>query len=189
MTHSHLIPESIGGFLWGWTQCAKCNSELGSDVEGAIKRDDSIRQAIEVALANELPVLAARFREGQPYAKRTEQGVVRAKVKGGSFKVASGRGEDESLIQSTERARSSIETMLRRQGQSPQEIEKLLSTFDDASEGALTPLTETLAIRHGSVEGFDLPFDGKPLSDAFPATIAFHYLALKFGRARSITTR
>jgi hypothetical protein len=182
MTRAHLIPETIGGFLWARTQCATCNSELGADVEGAVKRDDGIRLAIE-ALAERLPDLARSFREGQRYAKRTEQGIVRAKIKDGLVEVTPSENEDGSLFQSPERARQSIGTILRREGRKPEEVEQLLAVFDEAPPGSGTPLTGSLSIRHGSVEGFDLPFDGEPVSDAFPASIGFHFLALAFGRA------
>lgn len=182
VARSHLIPESVGGFLWAWTQCEKCNNDLGSEVEAGIKKDDAIRYAIEVALAGDLPEIGRTFAEGQTYVKRTGHGLVRAKFEEGGFRIGTTKGDDGSLIQSTKQARRSIETMLRREKVPESKIARVLGQFDAAPLGAVTPVTETLAVRHGSVEGFDLPFDGWPVSDAFPSAIAFHLLALRFGR-------
>lgn len=41
-SRAHLIPDSIGGFAWAWTKCKDCNEAMGSSVEYAVVRDDSI---------------------------------------------------------------------------------------------------------------------------------------------------
>jgi len=183
MSRSHVIPESVGGFLWARTQCEKCNNDLGSKVDAGAKADHKIRYAIEVALAAELPDIARKFATGQTYLKRTPHGLVRAKLENGTFRIGTTKGDEGSLTQSKADARKSTAKMLRRHGVDDDEIERLLEQFDSAPEGVLTPLTDKLAVQHGAVEAFDLSFDGKPVSDAFPSVIAFHLLALRFGRA------
>jgi hypothetical protein len=69
-----LVPESLGGFVWSWTHCAKCNNGLGTRVESGVKHDPTIRYAIEHALVDELPELAQVFAEGQPYFVQSGQG-------------------------------------------------------------------------------------------------------------------
>jgi HNH endonuclease len=33
MSRSHIVPQSLGGFVWARTHCASCNSLVGSAIE------------------------------------------------------------------------------------------------------------------------------------------------------------
>ena len=70
---------------------------------------------------------------------------------------------------------------MRRQGQSDAEVAAALTLFDRSEKGVpFTIAGETFV--HGEVpETFALPFDGQPVSDAFPSLIAFHFLVLALG--------
>jgi hypothetical protein len=161
-----------------------CNSFLGHEVEAAAKRDDSFRHAIEHELAGELPGLAHSFSEGQGYIARAEDGsLIRGARRDGEHRVAASTSEEGTLTQSREQARAGIKTSLRRDGVSPEDIAAAVERFDAAPEGVLTEILPGLGIKHGSVEGWDLPFDGGRVSEAFPAAIAFHFLAMRIGRA------
>lgn len=180
ITKSHLVPEFVGGFLWACTHCKDCNSFLGHEVESELKRDDSVRHAVEVALARDLPELCEGFAEGQSYVARAEDGsLIRATRREGDFQIKSETLEDGSLRQASDLARQSVGKMLERGGASEKEIGEALRRFDASEHGELVPLTESLAIKHGSVDSFDLPFDGRPVGDLFPAAVAFHLLALR----------
>lgn len=184
LTRGHLFPEMLGGFLWSRTHCKACNSFLGHEVEAAAKRDDSFRLAIERELALELPDLAESFSEGQGYISRAEDGsLIRGARRGGEHQVASSTSDEGTLTQSMEQARKGIETRLRRDGISEEDIAAALERFDAAPAGELTEIFPGLNIKHGSVESWDLPFDGGRVSEVFPAAIAVHFLALRIGRA------
>jgi hypothetical protein len=180
MSRSHLVPQSLGGFVWAWTHCTACNNLVGRAIEAAVKRDDSIRHALERELAGEIPEVARSFAEGQRYLGRSDAGNLSASFRGGSFELRTTRLED-SLVQDQARARQSIETMLERAGVSERERRAALNRFDNANSGELTQIADGIAIRHGSVETFVLPYDGEFVSDHFPLAIAFHLLAFFLG--------
>ena len=180
MSRSHLVPQSLGGFAWAWTHCAACNSLVGTAIEAAVKRDDSIRHALERELAGVIPEVARRFAEGQGYLAQTDTGNLKASFRGGDFELGTTK-LDDSLVQDRERARRSVVTMLDRQGIPQAEIERALERFDSAEPGEVTPIAGGLAIRHGAIETFVLPYDGEFISDHFPLAIGFHLLAFFLG--------
>lgn len=184
LSRAHLFPGVLGGFLWSRTHCRDDNSFLGHEVEAVAKRDDSFRHAIERELANDLPDLAEAFSEGQSYISRTEDGsLIKAKRRGGEHRIAPHTSEEGTLTQSRDEAREGIEKRLRRDDVADEDIAAALDRFDKAPEGALTEILPGLSVRHGSVEGWNLPFDGGRVSEVFPAAIAFHFLALRIGPA------
>lgn len=180
MSRSHLVPQSLGGFMWAWTHCAACNNRVGSEIESAVKRDDSIRHALERELAREIPEIAKSFAEGQHYLAQSDSGNLAASFRRGSFDLGTTR-LDESLVQDQARARQSVETMLERAGRSDEERLAALDRFDNAKHGELTQVAAGIAIRHGTIETFVLPYDGEFVSDHFPLAIAFHLLAFFLG--------
>jgi len=180
MSRSHLVPQSLGGFVWAWTHCADCNNRVGNEIEAAVKRDDSIRHALERELAREIPEIARSFAEGQRYMAPSETGNLNASFRDGAFALGTTRLED-SLVQDQARARESVETMLERAGLGEDERRAALERFDAAPHGELTQIADGMAVRHGSVETFVLPYDGEFVSDHFPLAIAFHLLAFFLG--------
>jgi hypothetical protein len=184
LSRAHLFPEMLGGFLWARTHCRDCNSFLGHEVEAAAKRDDSFRHAIERELAADLPDLAESFSEGQGYIARAEDGsLITGARRGGEHRIAASTSEEGTRTQSREEAREGIEKRLRRDGISEDDIAPALERFDAAPEGVLTEILPGLSVKHGSVEGWGLPFDGGQVSEVFPAAIAFHFLALRIRSA------
>jgi hypothetical protein len=180
MSRSHLVPQSLGGFVWAWTHCAACNNLVGSAIEAEVKRDDSIRHALETELAAVIPEIARAFAEGQDYLAPSDIGNLDAAVRDGDFQLGTTKLED-SLVQSRERARASVKTMLARAGLPGSQVEAALARLDAAKEGEMTQIADGIAVRHGSVETFVLPYDGEFVSDHFPLAIAFHLLAFFLG--------
>lgn len=180
MSRSHLIPRSLGGFAWAWTHCLECNNRVGSEIEAAVKRDDSIRHGLERELAGEIPEIARRFAEGQGYLAQSEAGNLNASFRDGSFELGTTTVAD-SLVQDQPRARQTVETMLERAGLSADDRRAGLERFDQAKHGELTQITDGIAVRHGSVETFVMPYDGEFVSDHFPLAIGFHLLAFFLG--------
>jgi len=184
LSRAHLFAEAIGGFVSSRTHCRDCNSFLGHHVESKVKRDDSFRHAIERELASDLPELAESFAEGQRYIARASDGsLIHGRRRGGEQEVASSISDEGTLLQSREEARAGLAKRMSREGLSEPDIAAAIERFDTAPEGMLTQIAPGLAIRHGAVEVWDLPFDGARVSDVFPAAIAFHFLALRIGRA------
>lgn len=180
MSRSHLVPQSLGGFVWAWTHCTSCNNLLGSAIEFEVKRDDSIRHALEHELAGVIPDIAAAFASGQKYLGQSDAGNLSASFRDGGFELGTTKLEG-SLVQDQERARRSVATMLERAGKSPLEIDDALARFDAAEHGELTQIADGISVRHGTVETFVLPYDGEFVSDHFPLAIAFQLLAFFLG--------
>lgn len=156
--------------------CKRCNETTGSEIEAGARRDDSIRFAID-ALRDELPRLA----EGGHYEARTPNGaVVRATLRRGKHLVRPSR-EGNSLIQSTDDARATIERSLRKRGTSGDQLRETLALVENAEAGVPIQATDGLTVVHGQVEKFHLTLKGTRVSEAFPALVGFHALALALG--------
>lgn len=184
LSRAHLFAEAIGGFLWSRTHCRDCNSFLGHAVEGAIKDDPSFRYVIERGLRETLPDLAEAFSERQTYIARGEDDtLLRSTRREGEHRIVATKLDDGTLTQSRDEAREGVEQRLRKHDLSEAEIALALQRFDAASEGETVEIAPGLAIRHGSVEDWDLPFDGERVSDVLPAAIAFHFLGLRIRRS------
>lgn len=181
LSRAHLFPAFLGGFLWSRTHCRDCNSRLGHEVEAAAKHDDSFRLAIEQALAGELPDLAETFAAGQSYIHKNPEGMVRATFRGGDYRIKAETLADGTRQQGRDQAREGLEQELRRKGVADTEIAEAMRRFDEAPNGVFTEIYPGITIRHGTVERWDLSFDGEPVSDVFPAAIAFHFFALRVG--------
>jgi hypothetical protein len=181
MTRAHLVPESLGGFVWSRTHCADCNSGIGARVESGVKHDPTIRYAIEHALVDEVPELARAFAEGQPYFVPSEQGPLKARYRGGAVELGTTKLADGSLVQDRDRAAQTIETMLERAGVDAAEREAALEQITAAEVGELVDVGRGLAIRHGTTAGAWMTLDGQPVSDEFPLAIAYHLLAFFVG--------
>ncbi len=180
MTRAHLVPESLGGFVWARTHCASCNNSLGTRVEAGVKKDPTIRYALEHALADELPELVKSFAQGLPYVIPSEQGPLAARYHDGAVELGTTK-LDGSLVQERDRAAQTIETMLERAGADAEERQAALDRIAAAEVGELVDIGHGLAIRHGTTEGASITFDGQLVSDEFPLAIAFHLLAFFVG--------
>jgi hypothetical protein len=181
MTRAHLVPESLGGFVWARTHCAGCNNSLGARVESGVKHDPTIRYAVEHALGDELPELAQAFAEGQPYFVPSDRGPLAARYRAGAVELGTTKLDDGSLVQDRERAAQTIETMLARAGADAAERVAALERIAAADVGELVDVGRGLAIRHGTGASASMTFDGERVSDEFPLAIAYHLLAYFVG--------
>lgn len=143
-------------------------------------RDDSILFSVN-ALRDELPELARKFDERTRWVTQTEHGAIEARLRDGAFQLLTTKDQEGARRQSREDARSGLEVRLRREKRGDEEIEAALSLFDQADKGGPVEIYGETFV-HGEVSGdFHLPFDGEPVTDAFPALIAFHFTALALG--------
>jgi hypothetical protein len=169
----------VGGFAWAWTKCKACNEFTGSEIEAGLVDDVSVRLAVD-ALADVVPKLAERFDKRDPLVARTSGELVRARRRDEDLQILTTRNDDGSLTRSRESARAAIETRLRRERRSGDEVEAGLTLFDQAAEGVPVQIGDHV-VTHRSVERFGPSFEGGSVGDAFPALVAFHFMALGIG--------
>jgi hypothetical protein len=179
-SRAHLIPESIGGFVWAWTKCKECNERAGTSIEAAVVQDDSIIYSVH-ALRELLPDLAQRFDDRTRWVAHTEHGPIEARLRGGAFQLLTTKDQDGSRRQSTADARKGLETRLRRENRTDEEIEAALLLFDCAQKGMAVEIHGETFVHGETTTDFGLPFDGTQVSEAFPSLIAFHFLTLMLG--------
>jgi hypothetical protein len=177
----HLIPAALGGVLTCSFLCGKCNSTLGASFEAAAKADPSIRIAVS-NLQSHIPGLASKLTENQQFISQGPGGLERGKIRGGKFDVRSRTAEDGSLIQPTDRARISLETILRKSGIGEIPIAEALRKFDEAPENERVTLAPGLETIKWSIEQIQLDLsNGKLMSPLVPLKIGFEFLACHLG--------
>jgi len=181
LSEEHIIPASIGGRLTVRFLCTECNSNLGRSVENAAKSDPSIRIALE-NLSRDIPELYSLIAEKQLFFADSKAGRVSGFFRNGQFYVQSKKLANNSLVQPTENARKSIETILKRQGCNKSQIEKALSKFDDSPSNKITEIYPGLKTSKWDIEKIELSFDGTSLMNPLiPLKIAFEFIACLYG--------
>jgi hypothetical protein len=176
LTDEHIIPEALGGRLFVKFLCKPCNSRLGHSVEPLATQDPSIRLAIE-NLAEKIPDLAAAMREGKRYVVRSAGGLAQAYWKRGRLEIRSARAEDGSILQPTAEGRSHIETVLRKSGAGPDEIQRKLAEFDKAPENVAIKLHDSMTAIKWRVDEIHPALDAEALDDRVLLKIAFEWFA------------
>jgi len=181
LSEEHIIPESIGGRLSIRFLCTNCNSILGRTVEKAAKSDPSIRIALG-NLSKKIPNLYSQLTEKQPFNGKSKAGSVPGYFRNGEFFVKSKKRADGSLIQPTNTARKSIETMLRRQGCTKTQIEEALSKFDETPSNEIIEIHPGIEVVKWDIEKTELSFNGTSLMNPLvPLKIAFEFIACHLG--------
>ena len=130
LTIEHIIPSSIGGALTCDFLCAPCNSTLGAKVDSALRNDPTIRLSAD-HIRRDVPALAIELDERQPFVVHGGDEPGRAFQKRGELFLQSRKAADGSLIQSSEEARRTLQTMLERSGTPRQLIAEALASFDN----------------------------------------------------------
>ncbi len=180
LTNEHLIPQAIGGRLSARFLCCDCNKTLGAKVDASARSDPSIRLAVN-NLSTKIPKLAQQLTENQPFLGESKAGYVRDRIKDREFRVRSAREEDGSLIQPTDQARQTVETILRKSGYGAMPNEEALAKFDQAPENEKIKVAPDLEIIKWSLRKVEHDLS-KPLIDAvLPLKIAFEFLACHLG--------
>jgi len=180
LTEEHIIPESLGGPLTCAFLCGRCNSSLGARWEAAARSDPSIRIAVE-NLADRFPTLAAKLRENQPYVAQTKAGTVRGIVRRNRFRAFSKKGNDGSLSQPPDKARLTLETILRRSGYGPAPLQEALRTFDEAPDDKRIEITPGLEMAKWSIKEILLDLSNPLMDPVVPLKMAYEFLACHLG--------
>ena len=84
--------------MWAWTHCTECNNLVGSAIESAVKRDDSIRHALERELAGVIPDLVRRFADGQSYLAQSDAGNLKASFRESGFELGTTKLDDSMVL-------------------------------------------------------------------------------------------
>lgn len=179
MTRGHVIPQSVGGRLFAFNECKRCNARFGHGPEAVLVGDPAVRAAAE-AVAEQIPELIEQMRRRKVFVAEGDTGVlVRAVVDGdtGDFRILQTSQGDGSRTAATADIRSEIETTLSRRGFEPEEIADALRRFDHAPRGVPVSIASEFVIRKDSVAGFSLPYDDPIVPDVTLLAIAYRYLA------------
>jgi hypothetical protein len=181
MTEEHVIPEQVGGKLTLFFLCKGCNSDLGSEVEGAVKKDPSIRIAVD-RLAEKIPALAKAMRHGQEFVGQGPLGEIRGTVKNGAFKMAAARGPKGSLDLDLRESRKNIRHRLKKRGLDAAALDEAMARFDTAPLDVPVALPGGIGIIQRQVSLTLAPVLSGPLLDErVLLKIAYESLALHIG--------
>lgn len=155
---------------------------MGAKVEAAARLDPSIRLAV-TNLSSKIPELAQRLTENQPFFGESKAGHTRGYLRDGEFRVHSTREEDGSLIQPTDHARRTVETILRKSGYGATPLEEALRTFDHAPEDQRTEIAPGLEVVKWRIQKVQHDLSRPLMDEVVPLKIAFEFLACHLGTA------
>jgi hypothetical protein len=131
-----------------------------------------------------MPKLAKKLSENQPVLVQGPGGQERGKIRRGEVRVTSRRAADSSLIQPTDHARKSVETILSKSGVGEIPLAEVLRKFDETSDNHKITLAPGLEVVKWGIEKIDLDFsESRLMSPMVPLKIAFEFLACHLGTA------
>ncbi|NQT85193.1 HNH endonuclease, partial [bacterium] len=151
LTDEHVIPRALGGELVARLLCKECNSHMGRTVDAKVRHDPAIRH-LALALRGEIPDLSRAVDMKQPYAADTPHGVLRASMKGDTLRIDPVTHDDGSLLQSTEDAKRTVRSILRKKGASEQHISEALQAVDGWHEDEALVLADGLSGKKWGIE-------------------------------------
>lgn len=173
----HLIPEQIGGVLWSKFLCKKCNDLIGYRIEADLKRDPTIRLAIE-SLSSKVPNLYEKMRNNLGYIAKSKDGVLKGRFnKNGVFRVNTYMKKDGSIIQPTDDAKAHLEKTLRKRGADDKEIKGKLTRIDEAPLNTLVKIDDTMRIKKWDIDSIEPDLSGELIGYGLPLKIGYEFLA------------
>jgi hypothetical protein len=134
-------------------------------------------------LAAEFPKLSAELAERQSYHAHSEAGVAVGTVVDGEFNVAARLNPDGTLVQSTESARRTIDTMLHRQGHDALFRAQALHRLDEAAENQRVQISDDVIVVKWQISHLTLALNAPMMNPVVPIKIAYEFLALHLGTA------
>ncbi len=182
LTREHIIPDRLGGIRWSKILCNKCNSHLGSEIEADIKKDPSIRLAIE-GINNKAPKIYLKLSEGLDYIAISKRGTVKGKIKNNEFRPRSYKEKDGSIIQPTNDAKKNIRRTLEKEKVSHKTIAQTLQIIDEAPLEEMIELSDDTKIIKWGIEELQPDLTGPKMDDTVLLKIAYEFLALHIGSA------
>ena len=183
LSKEHLIPEALGGALTCTFLCTHCNSTSGASFEAAARADPSILIAVR-NLKAQIPELAKKLSDNQPVLVQGPGGQERGKIRSEELRIKARRAPDGSLIQPTDHARKSVETILSKAGIGEIPLAEALRQFDATPDNHKITLAPGLEAVKWSIEEIDLDLsDSRLMSPLVSLKIAFEFLACHLGTA------
>lgn len=182
-SREHVIPACVGGTLEALILCASCNSQFGTDFVSQLKRDPSIRMAVQ-NLRDRIPELARQFEEGLDFVAESVDGTaVMASRKRGKWKTRARETNGNCLVMDTEDVPTYIRNTLKKQGVFGSEAECWVNRLAacENNEQLQLPTGDILIKNEAPVllpkltEGF--------VDNRVPVLIAFEFLALCIGNS------
>lgn len=177
----HIIPQVIGGRLGAFILCTKCNNTLGSKLVKDIKKDPSIRIALQV-LQNKIPKLVQSMEEGQIYFGRDKNGNwIKHILKNSKYKVVEGKSKDGSIIKDTNNIKSYIAKKLAKEKISEDSIKEKITSFEEAKNDEIIPISNDSKIVKRNVGEFIPSLKGPFINLRAVVLMAYEFLALLIG--------
>ena len=102
-----------------------------------MKQATTIKFTVE-QLASTLPEFVDRFREGQVYRARIENGWMTGRIRGGKFE---GHNESDGVLtQTDDAAKQTLAAQLKKRGADAKTIEEAIKAYEEAQFGQLISL-------------------------------------------------
>lgn len=180
LSKEHIISEQIGGKLWSKILCKNCNDKIGHEIEADIKKDPSIRLAIE-GIKHEAPSTYEKLSSGLEFIAISNHGRVKGKFKNNEFSPRTYQEQDGSIIQPTKNARKSIKRILEKQNLHDDEITEKLFIVDNAPLDKLIKLDKNIEIIKWDINEIHPNLTGEKISDIVLLKMAYEFLALHLG--------
>lgn len=180
LSKEHIIPEQLGGKLWSKILCKNCNDQIGHEIEADIKKDPSIRFALE-GIKLEAPDTYKKLSSGLEFIAISNHGKVKGKIKNNEFNPRTYREKDGSIIQATKNAKQSIRRILEKQNQSNDEITKKLLVVENAPLNELIKLDDNFEFIKRGIDEIHPDLTGEMINDIVLLKIAYEFLALHLG--------
>lgn len=178
MTKGHVIPQSVGGKLYAFNECKRCNGSFGHGAEAVLVGDPAVRCAAET-IADQIPDLMQQLRRRKVFIARSDSGLLVRAVpdEGDEFKILQTWQSDGSRTASDADVRTEIQVTLTRRGLPPEQIAEELRRFDEAPAETPVSIGGAFVVRRASVVGFGLPYDDPIVPDVTLLLIAYRFLA------------
>ena len=183
LSREHLIPKALGGILTCSFLCDECNSAFGARVDAEVKKDPRIRFAVD-SLQSDIPNLARKFMEGQPYIFQVGEWTGRGKFRKGELRATTRQTKEGALIQPSDEGYKSNERILRKNGINEDTIQEGLRRLHEAKENEIVALAPGRIAVKRRVEQVEPDLRGsKLLTSLLPLKIGYEFLALHLGSA------
>ncbi len=182
-SREHLIPACVGGTLEALILCTPCNSKFGSDFVSQLKKDPTIRIAVQ-HLKGRIPEFASEFEKGLEFhAEGAGSVAVEVSRKGDTWKTKARKMNANDLIMDTEEVPEYIRNTLKKQGLSEPEIKSWVNRFAACENGEQLQLpTGDILIKNETTDPLPKLTEGF-VDNRVPVLIAFEFLALCIGNS------
>ncbi len=162
--------------------CRQCNSQFGSDLDHAAKRDPAIRFAAARALAGDAD-LANKIEQRQIWSVETSMASLRGEMRGAEIRGRWTELDDGSRVAPEEQALIALRGMLAADGDDERFIADALKRYEKADYDELLELSPAIAVRKLAAHRGGRDLSAPEVSSILPLKIAYEFVALIIGTA------